>query len=315
MDIEKIRQFVLHMKNILEGATFSVPNDNLEFIDESVRQAHTYEWIYHCTSASAALNILRSKELWLSNLQKVNDKNEAERIKEQMFRYSVYVGSFTYDPALSREHWKEYGSLENGVLLGIRPSSFVRKAYFLRESNEIADEKGFYIYDDKEEVGKAVIDDRQKDIISNHFYIYDFDFYKVVYDDEMFRNIYSEGAISKEGRSIPIVVCTPNVAGIIKQKSGMCAREGIPAYPKNWEEEKEARLKVTLCQTIMYRNGNKLHDGLITIDKTYFCRIAVPMREDAFDIIQIGFSPDFKDRDGFIANVKNILPNSNIIII
>lgn len=53
---------------------------NLEFAKKSREAAKEYTWLYHCTDTAAAKSIIKKRELWLSNLRTVNDKDEANRI-------------------------------------------------------------------------------------------------------------------------------------------------------------------------------------------------------------------------------------------
>lgn len=59
----------------MEGSTIESKElkDNMNFIHNSKETAKKYEWLYQCTSIDALKNILKSREIWLTNLQKVND--------------------------------------------------------------------------------------------------------------------------------------------------------------------------------------------------------------------------------------------------
>ena len=50
--------------------------NNLEFVRKSKDEAKKYEWLYHCTSVEALISVIENREMWLSNLKVVNDKEE-----------------------------------------------------------------------------------------------------------------------------------------------------------------------------------------------------------------------------------------------
>ena len=53
---------------------------NRIFIREAKEATQEYEWLYHCALVSALLSIIEHREIWLSNLKEVNDKEEVQRI-------------------------------------------------------------------------------------------------------------------------------------------------------------------------------------------------------------------------------------------
>lgn len=101
--------------------------ENLQFVRNSKELAKTHEWLYHCTTASALRSILKNREFWLSNLKCVNDEEEIARIDVPEYENKYYVCCFTYDPQIPDIHWKEYGSEEDGVLIGIKANCFLKK--------------------------------------------------------------------------------------------------------------------------------------------------------------------------------------------
>jgi hypothetical protein len=72
---------VINMGNIV-SSTMSAPSatENMEFIRKSKNEANQFEWLYHCTSVDALISMINSREMWLSNLQLVNDTEEVGRI-------------------------------------------------------------------------------------------------------------------------------------------------------------------------------------------------------------------------------------------
>lgn len=96
------------------------------------------------------------------------------------------------------------------------------------------------------------------------------------------------------------VIDEPCIAGIIKKRKGIGVRAGRENYKKIWEDEKEVRLK------LMIKN--------VDYDETssYFPKIAVPLDEEAFDIIKIRFGPKFVGKDEFMKKLERLEPGSFI---
>lgn len=300
----------------LEGQTIQVDNalNNLNFIRESKRLAEEHEWLYHCTTDVALISILKNKELWLSNLKLVNDAEEADRVDVPEYERTYYICCFTYDPEIPEQHWKEYGNMENGVLIGIKPDWVKREATFLcGDKNQKCKSKFEIIFNTERNALEYIIEQQQKGYIVNPFYINAFNFYQVIYDDKLKKNIQGNASmiIGNEkfyGRSL-----TPEVAGIIKSTKGICKRFGRTPYEKDWTTEKEVRLKVGIQQYDIFKNGYEIHDNIIMPD-VFFPKIAVPLNENAFKTIKIRFSPNFHDKEKFIENITSLLPENRIDI-
>lgn len=71
--------------------------ENNKLIFESKDAAKKHEWLYQCTTIDSLKNILKSREIWLSNLKSVNDFEEVKRITIPEFERSFFVACFTYD--------------------------------------------------------------------------------------------------------------------------------------------------------------------------------------------------------------------------
>ena len=50
-------------------------------------------------------------------------------------------------------------------------------------------------------------------------------------------------------------------------------------------------------------------------EKCFFPKIAVPVSDEAFDVVKIGFSPQFNDRKSFLEEIRKIIPESIIEVI
>lgn len=305
---EKMMTAAWQFAKSLEGKIIHSNNamSNLHFIDDAKKKAASYDWLYHCTNAIALKNILRSREFWLSNLQFVNDKNEAERIDSDEFKNTFFVSSFTYDPDIPESHWKEYGSEEDGVLVSVKSSWFERKATFLAGASPLNDDF-FTIHKNGDTALRYKIDEQLQGRITNPFFIGSFGMYQVVYDDALFMEVYGDSQMEINGQVLPGKSVTPDVAGIVKNRKGPCLRQNKEPYEKNWEIEKEVRLKVRIQQLDNKKNGNELHDGMIM--PVPFLRVAVPLNEEAFNEIRIRFSPKFQDKDGYLEEIRTLYPN------
>lgn len=99
----------------LEGSVITIPrlNEYRDIIRKSKAAAKEYQYLYHCTSIEGLKGMLNSNSFWLSNLQCVNDKEEANRISLPEYEKEYYVGCFTYEDNVPRSHWLEYGNLSD----------------------------------------------------------------------------------------------------------------------------------------------------------------------------------------------------------
>lgn len=310
------------LKNIIkfcksfEGKTISVGSaiENLHFIRESKKLAQSHEWLYHCTTSSALISILKNREFWLSNLKLVNDKEETERIDVPKYDKTYYVCCFTYDSEIPDEHWKEYGNIKDGVLIAVKPEWFLRSATFMDSVNQKCIDEFFCVMENRNRALEYKIKKQKQSCITNPFYINTFGFYQVIYDDKLKKDIRGNAEIEIDGVKIPGRSLSPEVAGIIKYTHGMCERTGKEPYEKDWTTEKEVRLKVGIQQFDINKNGNEEHDGMI-MTKAFCPKIAVPVSENAFDEIYIKFSPEFENKDEFLNELRNMIPRSKFEII
>ncbi len=208
--------------------------------------------------------------------------------------------------------WKEYGNISDGVLIGVKKQWLSRNAHFMINNKKVEDDI-FKIFSD-DNSALDYIKKGQHDFNTNPFYIYEFAFYKMIYDDNLRKNIGGMGLLKLPGGTVVGRTITSQAAGIIKSTQGLSVREGKESYIKNWSSEKEIRLKVGIKQFDNQKNGHAIHDNKI-YDNFIFPKIAVPIKDDAFDVIKIRFSPEFIDRDKFIDKIKEIRPNSEIEIL
>ena len=47
----------------------------------------------------------------------------------------------------------------------------------------------------------------------------------------------------------------------------------------------------------------------------FFPKIAIPVSDDAFDVVQIGFSPQFSAKKELLEEIRQLLPESTINVI
>lgn len=311
MTEDEIKTILIKFVKSIEGKTVFVDNAvrNLHFIQKSKELAQTHKWLYHCTTASALKSILKTKEFWLTNLQLVNDKEEAEKIDVIEYKNTYYVCCFSYDSEISDENWEEYGNINDGVLIAVRPEWFLKDAIFMLENNQKPTDEFFRIMKNHEEALEYKIEQQKKGYLSNPFYMNAYGFYQVIYDDNLIKDICGKAEIEIDGIKIPGRNLLPEVAGIIKSTHGMCRRYGKNPYEKDWTTEKEVRLKVGIQQLDINLNGNVVHDEMI-MQNVYFPKIAVPISEDAFNEIKIKFSPKFENKDEFLNELREIMPDS-----
>lgn len=156
MNSEKGIELVQVLEKSFGKTVISVDNavENLHFIRKSKELAKTHDWLYHCTTSSALKSILRNREFWLSNLKCVNDDEEAERIDVPEYENKYYICCFTYDSQVPAQHWEEYGSESDGVLIGIRTNWFLRKAIHMRDDNLKLNDEFSYIAENRDEALK-----------------------------------------------------------------------------------------------------------------------------------------------------------------
>ena len=312
---KQLKTIILQKAKQFEGKTISVENalDNVKFIKKSKCLARKHEWLYHCTTDIALLSIIKNREVWLSNLKIVNDKEEVKKVDVPEYINTYYVACFTYDSKIPEEHWKEYGNLEHGVLIGIKPEWIRKKATFMCGDNSKTEEEKFNIFENDEEALNYKIAQQLENRCSNPFFINSFGFYQVIYDDELVKTVEGECSMEVDGQAFYGRSFTPEIVGIVKSTKGLCRREGKKEYEKDWRSEKEVRLKIGVQQLEIFKNGHECHDGMIM--GAAFPKIAVPMSEDAFNEINIGFSPKFKNQKIYLQEIEKLLPNCKINVL
>ena len=277
----------------------------LDIVSYSKELAKRHRILYHCTKADSLLNIIKSGEFWLSNLRKVNDKEEPQRIDAPEFEESYFVASFTELADISCEHWHEYGYPE-GVLFSVRPEWFQREATFISKNGKITNDDNYIIYRNNDHavaaIKKAVLQNPQ----INPLLFYDFGFVQMIYDDQLKVQIQNSGTMHPLSSTGNIYI--PQIGGIVKNKSGICSRDNQQSYTKDWESEKEVRLRAIIQR---YIPGCKL------ASRDYLTAIAVKLSNSAFDEFSLRFSPDFTDdrKNHYISEILKLLPNSKLNVL
>lgn len=283
--------------NLLKFSLSEDATGNLSFAKKSREEAKKYIWLYHCTSKAAALSIIEKREMWLSNLMNVNDKDEANRIDLKDYKDKFYIGSFTYDPDIPREHWEEYGTLREGVLVGFKQEWFKYEPQFIMPDGTRIDDPAISPKKPNESIKVPSLNPFKHPAIK--YYVVGCGFYKVVYDDELMLCLQTSGWLDETpDEKVGIVI--PGVAGIIKKKSGICSRWGSAPYEKNWEDEKEVRLKIQLAKYCNEDMPSKMR---------------IPLADTAFDELVLEFSPAFpeEDKKDFLKQVHGLLPESTVV--
>ena len=295
-----------YMEKINETAiTAPIALEDMEFVKKSKQEADKYDWLYHCTTVEAMLNMIKSKEVWLSNLKVVNDSEEANRIDAKEYEKAYYVVCFTYDDDIPDEHWHEYGQSKQKVLFGMRKSWFEKNIYFLNVDHSKNDEEIFRILNScKEAFDYQMKNASAGKIVSAPYYVIDFGFYKIIYSDELKKNMQSKTIWNIDGGGLIGDAIVFGIPGIIKSTHGMCCRNGKEPYEKNWESEKEVRLKIG----VFTENKEIRKSGL------FFRQMAVKLNQTAFDELPIKFCPEMtgEDKARVIAQIKDELPETKI---
>lgn len=257
-----------------------------DIFDEAVQEAEIYDKLYHCTSIDALFSIVENKSFRLSNLERVNDCEEIKNINDPQLRDKVFIACFTYENDINEHHWEEYGTNMDGVLFSIKKEWFLKQVTPLW-NNDIT------IHNTR----STAINQMHKDLIEGkdtakpYYYIGNFDFLKVKYIDEKIRVRDDKDKIS---------VTYLQYAGIVKDKEGLCSRTNKEPYMKNWEEEKEVRLRINLGV-----------DGEYQVP---FDRVEIVLSEDAFDEFEVRFAPrvDEARKVEVQTKLKELLPSSSI---
>lgn len=313
MLIEEYAKRAWEFANQFVGKTIHAENDfdARRLASESRNNAKKHEWLYHCTNTAGLLGILNSREFWLTNLKNVNDAEEADRIDAPSYEKSYYVCCFSYDPNIPKEHWIEYGALNDGVVIGVKRKWFSRSPVFMTTSRQKCYSENMRILQNEHEALDFKI---QKELDGcrgyNPYHIFDFDFYQIVYDDDLKKKMVGECTIDWNGTLITGQSITPSLPGIIKSREGWCKRPGEEKYRKVWETEKEVRLKAGI-----HRLSNSMSSESITEPDVYFKQVAIPLHDEAFDTIKIAFSPNYGNRDELLVEIKKLYPNSIIEVL
>jgi len=282
----------------LEGSTFNLGNDNLNFIENAKYNAKQHEYLFHCTSMDVLLSIIKNKEFWLTNLKYVNDIEEYNRINKSEYENSFYVACFTYENDIPKSHWIEYGTLDNGILFSVKRDWFDKSITLLTDLNQEMSEPRIY-----PSFNKAI-----ESGDNPCYFNFEFDFYQIIYDNDLKKKIYGNGKLISGENELNMKSVVPSVAGIIKNKSGICERRESTPYEKDWSSEKEVRLKLGIM------SPNDLMKGPSSPIST---KIAVSLNDNAFEKFQIRFSPKISEekKESFIKELYKLLPSSNIKIL
>ena len=296
----------------LVGKTIKINNSEelSEFLEES-RQIANQEWLYHCTDKDALISILKNKEFYLKNLVFVNDEEEAEAIDVEQYRNTFYVGCFSSEIIDSDEHREEYGNSDNSVIVAMKKEWFTKKIHFLYTGEgEWTDiHETFRIFPNLQEVMEFQKNELQNGRYCYPYYIEDFGFYGIIYDDDEKNSIECGIETEVNGYKFEGFTFVPDLAGIIKKKSGISKRT---EKVRKWSDEKEIRLKVCIHQEDHFPNGNEYHDDAMV--PMTIRQVVVSLSNNAFDTLYIYFPETFIDKQGYLDMLRKEIPDIDISV-
>ena len=280
-------------------------SEAFNIVKKSCENAKAYKKLYHCTSSEALLNIVKNKEFWLSNLKCVNDDMEYEMIDDIQYKNKYYIACFTTNANIDNAHWKKYGN-NNGVLFSVEQSWFKREAVFLDICNNKIKNDVLKIFSDLNKACNYKTQQLQMFLRETYpFFVEDFNFYSVIYDDSLIPNIKGECEMILNNTSISGIQKVPQVGGIVKKCQGINNRDGSKG---NWKDENEIRLKVCIRQI-------RTDDIRCIEDIVHAEKIAVSLNENAFKKFEIKFSPEFIGKENFLNELSTIIPDCSVTII
>ena len=262
------------------------------------------DWMYHCTSAESFLNILKSREFWMSNLQYVNDEDEENRIGEEDYKGRVFIACFTKNTKIPIEFWEEYGTMENGVLVSLKGDWLD-----LESVPGLIDRSGCKIPTDKyglsfDKFGAI----HYSENMLPSYELTKLKYYNVIYDDNLLENIREYGKeysyVNNRGKQLfrEWILDYTEVAGIIKKKEGLSKKTG---KIRCWEKEQEVRLKTVVTNSPLKSEiSDGLYDGI--------WRLSVGLKTNAFNEFELKFSPNFKNKDDYINELNIKYPSMKI---
>ncbi|HCI18539.1 MAG TPA: hypothetical protein DFH32_07990 [Lachnospiraceae bacterium] len=307
-----MNKYIQHIVNELKGKIVKIKNaEELSGFLEQSKKIADQEWLYHCTDRHALMSILKNREFYLKNLVYVNDEEEADAIDVNEYRNTFYVGCFSSEIVDTPEHSEEYGKTEDSVIIAMKKEWFTRDIHFLDSGEGKWGDLGdtFRIFPNMRDVMAF----QRNELIHNRFcypyYIDDYGFYGIIYDDNEKQSIKCDISLNLNGTEIKGITFIPELAGIIKKKSGISKRT---QKMRMWSDEKEIRLKVCIHQIDHIQNGMEYHDDAmvpITIRQ-----VVVKLTENAFNSLYIYFPSTFIDKEGYIEDLKTEIPRLRISV-
>ena len=163
------------------------------------------------------------------------------------------------------------------------------------------------IISDKETALNFKMHEQQNRHIVYPFYIEDYGFYKVFYDDDLSPKIKGAGRLITNSGTIFGTAIVPSVAGIVKRSKGIDNKTG---FAVDWKDESEIRLKLCIVQM-------KLGNENVYKNDPFCPKVAISLNENAFSDFDIRFSPNFSDdrKRDILEEIGKLIPNSTIKII
>ena len=103
---------------------------------------------------------INGKTIKYDIIELVMSETEAEQIYNTLTKY--YICCFTYNSQISNDHWEEYGSESDGVLIGIKTDWFLRKAIFMCGDNSKCNDEATTVLKNYDEAFKSKVVEQQK---------------------------------------------------------------------------------------------------------------------------------------------------------
>lgn len=257
----------------------------LEYVENQMKKAEQHEKLYHATKVESLISIIKNKELWLSNLNNVNDTQERKNIDFKEYRNSTYVACFSYSEELAPHHWEEYGGEADGVLIGIKNHEFwTSDIVFLNSQNGLVEGEDNIIF---KNIDDGIL--KAKAFFINSMKLVEIDYLPSGYSKDR----YHIAEIQEGGQYI-----IPALTAIQKDATGW----SIKGKKRNWYLENEVRLVVVLQKK---DTQNQLF---------YYPKIRVKLKDSFFKDVVIKFSPKMNQRKKYEyrKQLEDLLGKNNI---
>lgn len=268
-----LSEYLSEMVNIAYESGIKITAETVEKLENA---AEENDKIYHCTNIDALKSIIRGRQLWMSSLAKMNDPAELEYIERPEFRNKIFVASFTGNKEISDDHWDEYGSMNNGILIRFK-KEWITGQFFVPSDDTLT------IFCER---GQADLAGPKEKIMKQFYLLGKPRFFKILYaENELLQQV------SLPNRGVYI---DSTAMGLTKHAEGESTRTG---KTRRWADENEYRYKAIV------KRANESGD-------MPFERIAVQLTEDCFNELEYRFAPGVSQeaKEKFLNEVQVIKP-------